>query len=111
MSYNEYDAVCARMAHPESTLTNPVVRVAAWTGWDGDKLRKEKRDAFIAAHGGKPIDVKKHSQLKYQQRMADFARIEARKSLIERHEWCNTWRQCDRGGKRLTLPAPIRQFV
>jgi len=83
MSYNEYDAVCARMAHPESTLTNPVVRVAAWTGWDGDKLRKEKRDAFIAAHGGKPVDVKKHSQEKYQQRMAEVAYLE---KLIREHE-------------------------
>jgi hypothetical protein len=62
MSYNEYDAVCARMAHPESSLTNPTKRVEAWTGWDGDKLRKEKRDAFIAAHGGKPIVIKRPQQ-------------------------------------------------
>jgi hypothetical protein len=76
MTYNEYDAVCARMADPESTLTNPVVRVQAWTGWDGDRIRGEKRDAFISAYGGKPVEVKKYLQDKYQQRMAEIAYLE-----------------------------------
>lgn len=76
MTYNEYDAVCARMAHPESQLTNPVIRVQAWTGWDGDRIRKDKRDAFIAAYGGKPVEVKKHLQDTYQQRMAEIAYLE-----------------------------------
>jgi hypothetical protein len=35
------------------------VRVGAWTGWDGNRLRKETRDAFISAYGGTPIKVKK----------------------------------------------------
>lgn len=63
MSFEEFDAICARMAHPDSQLTNPSVRVAAWTGWDGDRLRKQTRDAFISAYGGKPIRVKKHNSL------------------------------------------------
>ena len=58
MTYNEYDAVCARMADPDSQLTNPTKRVEAWTGWTGDKIRGPKRDAFIEAYGGKPIDFK-----------------------------------------------------
>jgi hypothetical protein len=59
MTYDEYDRVCAKMAHPDSALTNPSIRVSAWTGWDGDRLRKETRDAFIAAYGGKPIVIKR----------------------------------------------------
>jgi hypothetical protein len=59
LSFEQFDAICARMAHPDSQLTNPSVRVAAWTGWDGDRLRKQTRDAFISAYGGTPIKVKK----------------------------------------------------
>lgn len=59
MTFEEYDAICARMAHPDSQLTNPSVRVAAWTGWDGDRLRKETRDAFITAYGGTAIKVQR----------------------------------------------------
>ena len=59
MTYNEYDAVCARMAHPDSALTSSSIRMQAWTGWDGDRIRKETRDAFISAYGGKPIKVKR----------------------------------------------------
>lgn len=63
LTFEQFDAICARMAHPDSQLVNPSVRVAAWTGWDGDRLRKQTRDAFISAYGGKPIRVKKHNSL------------------------------------------------
>jgi hypothetical protein len=63
MTYNEYDAICARMAHPESALTSPVIRMQAWTGWDGDRIRRETRDAFISAYGGKPIVVKRPNKV------------------------------------------------
>ena len=59
LGFEEFDKICARMAHPDSQLTNPSVRVAAWTGWDGDRVRKETRDAFIAAYGGRPVEVKR----------------------------------------------------
>jgi len=59
MTFEEFDSICARIAHPESQLVNPSIRVAAWTGWDGSRLRKEKRDAFIAAYGGQPVVVKR----------------------------------------------------
>ena len=58
MTFEEFDVICARMAHPESQLVNPAIRVSAWTGWDGDRLRKETRDAFISAYGGIPVKVK-----------------------------------------------------
>ena len=56
-SFEEYDAVCRKIAHPESQLVNPAIRVAAWTGWAGDKIRRQNRDEFIAAYGGKPIRI------------------------------------------------------
>lgn len=59
IGFTEYDAICAKIAHPDSQLTNPSIRVAAWTGWAGDRIRKETRDAFISAYGGKPILVKR----------------------------------------------------
>jgi len=59
LTFNEYDAICRRIAHPESALTSEAVRVAAWTGWAGDKIRRQNRDEFIAAYGGKPIKVGK----------------------------------------------------
>lgn len=59
LGFEEFDRICARMAHPDSQLTNPSVRAAAWTGWDGDRVRKETRDAFVAAYGGRPVEVKR----------------------------------------------------
>lgn len=55
LTFQEYDAICKRIAHPESALTSPAIRVAAWTGWAGDKIRRQNRDEFIASYGGKPI--------------------------------------------------------
>jgi len=57
LTFNEYDAICRRIADPESALTSEAVRVAAWTGWAGDRIRRQNRDEFIAAYGGKPIRI------------------------------------------------------
>lgn len=66
MTFEEFDVVCARMAHPESQLVKPSVRVSAWTGWTGDRLRKETRDAFISAYGGIPIKIKRSNSISEQ---------------------------------------------
>jgi len=65
-TFEEYDAICKQIAHPDSALTSPAVRVAAWTGWAGDKIRRQNRDEFIAAYGGKPIraSVRNNDELK-----------------------------------------------
>ena len=76
MTFEEFDAVCARMAHPDSTLKNPSIRVSAWTGWNGDRIRKETRDKFIAAYGGEPVNVKQFQQQQYSQRMAEIDYLE-----------------------------------
>jgi hypothetical protein len=57
LTFQEYDAICRKIAHPESALTSEAVRVAAWTGWAGDKIRRQNRDEFIAAYGGKAIKI------------------------------------------------------
>jgi hypothetical protein len=56
-TFEEFDNICQQIAHPDSQLVNGAVRVAAWTGWQGDKIRRENRDEFIAQYGGKPIKV------------------------------------------------------
>lgn len=60
-SFEEYDAICQKIAHPDSQLVNNAVRVAAWTGWDGDRIRKDKRDAFIESYGGEPVVTARNS--------------------------------------------------
>jgi len=57
LSFDEYDAVCQHMAHADSALVQPAVRVAAWTGWSGDRIRRQTRDEFIKEYGGQPIQV------------------------------------------------------
>lgn len=65
-TFEEYDSICKQIAHPDSALTSEAIRVAAWTGWAGDKIRRENRDEFIAAYGGKPIraTVRNRDELK-----------------------------------------------
>lgn len=55
LSFGEYDAICAKIAHPESQLTKPDIRRMAWTGWEGNRVRKETRDKFIRDYGGTPL--------------------------------------------------------
>lgn len=54
-TYEEFDNICSRISAADSQLTNPAVRRAAWTGWAGDRIRRENRDDFIRAYGGQPI--------------------------------------------------------
>jgi hypothetical protein len=60
LSFGEYDTICARIAHPESQLVKQEIRRMAWSGWAGDKVRRETRDNFIKAYNGIAI---KASQL------------------------------------------------
>jgi hypothetical protein len=52
LTYEEYDTICQRIMAPDSSLSQAILRRNAWTGWHGDKIRKEKRDAFIKAYNG-----------------------------------------------------------
>jgi len=71
MTFEEFDSVCARIAHPESQLVHASVRVAAWTGWAGDRIRRETRDEFIREYGGAPIQVTESAN---NSRYAEYAR-------------------------------------
>jgi hypothetical protein len=62
LSFGEYDAICAKMAHPESQLVKPDIRRMAWTGWEGNRIRRETRDQFIKEYGGIPLKVKEDWQ-------------------------------------------------
>jgi len=59
MTYEEFDPICKSIAHPDSALGSISIRAAAWNQWTGDRIRRETRDNFIAAWGGKAIKVAK----------------------------------------------------
>lgn len=59
LTFQEFDAICSKIADQTSELKRPDVRRNAWTGWDGDKIRKETRDEFIKSYNGKPIIMRK----------------------------------------------------
>lgn len=61
LTYEEYDQLCYQICDKSSQLTNKSIRRNAWTGWDGNKITKEKRDEFITSNNGK-IEVKKDWQ-------------------------------------------------
>jgi len=54
LTYEEYDTICQRIMAPDSSLSQAILRRNAWTGWTGDKIRKENRDSFIRAYNGTP---------------------------------------------------------
>jgi hypothetical protein len=84
MTFEEFDAVCGRMAHPESQLTQTAVRIAAWTGWPGTRLTREKRDEFIRAYGGQPVRIQHHARL--QQFYNEKYEIELLESIIQKRK-------------------------
>jgi hypothetical protein len=57
MDYQTFDNLCRQISAPDSQLQNAGTRAAVWSGWTGNKIRKEKRDAFIQEWGGRPVQV------------------------------------------------------
>jgi hypothetical protein len=60
LTFEEYDMICSNISDNGSELKKPSVRRMAWTGWDGDKIRKETRDKFIESYGGIKVVVQKN---------------------------------------------------
>jgi hypothetical protein len=58
-SYEEFDEICYKISAPDSQLRNPATRRAAWTGWAGDRIRRENRDEFIRAYNGTPVQIER----------------------------------------------------
>lgn len=52
LGFDDFDFICGHIAHPDSQLVKSSVRRAAWTGWAGDRVRKETRDEFIKNYNG-----------------------------------------------------------
>jgi hypothetical protein len=59
LTYEEYDSICFKISAGDSSLKQASFRRSAWVGWQGDKVRRETRDAFIQAYNGEPVKVKK----------------------------------------------------
>lgn len=57
LDYNEFENICVKIADPSSALKDKSARQGAWTGWDGNRIRKETRDKFISSYGGKPVRI------------------------------------------------------
>jgi hypothetical protein len=87
MTFEEYDSVCARIAHPESQLIHAAVRVAAWTGWAGDRIRRETRDEFIREYGGPPIQVTESvNNSRYAEYARELEELEHLEELIKKRK-------------------------
>lgn len=61
LTFEEYDAICSHICDSTSQLASRDIRRNAWTGFKGDRITREKRDAFIKANGGTvPQQAKQH---------------------------------------------------
>ena len=83
LTFEEFDGICAHIADPESQLAQPATRVAAWTGWAGDRIRRETRDEFIRAYGGTPISVANTQSDRYTQYQQELAELEQLQRMIQ----------------------------
>jgi len=57
MDFATFDNLCESISAADSQLRNAATRAAIWTGWSGNKVRRETRDKFIKEYGGKPVQV------------------------------------------------------
>ena len=86
LTFEEFDAVCARIAHPDSQLVHAAVRVAAWTGWAGDRIRRQTRDEFIREYGGSPIqltDTAQSTNTRYEEYVRELEELEQLEQMIK----------------------------
>ena len=82
-SYEEFDHICNKISATDSQLKNPATRRAAWTGWAGDRVRRENRDEFIKTYNGIPIEIDNITKqagniLKYAHDQEDIRALERR---------------------------------
>lgn len=55
LTFDEYDQICSSICDPSSSLKEASKRRNAWQKWDGNKITREKRDAYIRANKGRAI--------------------------------------------------------
>jgi hypothetical protein len=56
LTFEEFDALCQQICSRDSQLIHRETRRSVWTGWEGDRITRAKRDAFITANGGRVFD-------------------------------------------------------
>lgn len=63
LTYEEYDSICFKIASADSSLKQSSFRRTAWVSWQGNRVKRETRDAFIQAYNGEPVKVKKQTAI------------------------------------------------
>lgn len=86
-SFEEFDSICQQIAADDSSLQQTHLRRNAWTGWTGDRIRRETRDKFIRDHGGTPVQPQplSHSD-RYQQYQQQQQEINLLQKIIEQRK-------------------------
>lgn len=86
-SFDEFDDICKQISAPDSNLQQSALRRNAWTGWTGDRIRRETRDKFIRDHGGTPVQPIRQTHInKYQQFQQQLQEMEQIKNIIEQRK-------------------------
>ena len=57
MDYTTFDQLCQSISASDSQLQNAATRAQVWSGWQGNKIRRETRDEFIKEWNGTPVRV------------------------------------------------------
>ena len=57
MDFQTFDNLCESISAADSQLKNAATRAAIWSGWSGNKVRKETRDKFLKEYGGMPVQM------------------------------------------------------
>lgn len=86
-SFEEFDSVCVQIAADNSSLQQTQLRRNAWTGWTGDRIKRETRDRFIRDHGGTPVQPIRISHTDRQEQFQhSMQEIEQLKNIIEQRK-------------------------
>lgn len=76
MDFQTFNDLCLSISAPDSQLQNAAARVAAWSSWQGNKIRREKRDKFLKEYGGKPVRIVDDWKSKRQEIIKKYKGIE-----------------------------------
>ena len=76
MDFATFDNLCESISAPDSQLRNAATRAAVWSGWSGNKVRRETRDKFLKEYGGQPVRIVNDWQSKRQEIIKKYKGIE-----------------------------------
>jgi len=61
MDFSTFDQSCSDISAPDSQLQQAGTRASIWSGWSGNRVRRETRDAFIKEWGGEPVVIEQET--------------------------------------------------